>query len=357
VRALALLLGVVVSAGCSTGASTAIELPPDDAGLTLVDLSAPPDLAEADVPPADVARPAPVDAVALPEAGTVERGPFPIVLVHGFAGFQGIGALTYFYRVADDLRRRGEVVYTPELPPFAPPATRAPVLAATIRRAIAETGRTRVVLIAHSQGGLDARYLISTLAMGDRVAALVTVATPHRGTRLGDAFAGLIPGLNLGVLDAAATAIGAVYNGAPGRAEVRATLAALSERDAAAFNAGNPDDPRVRYYSVAGRSNRRDGHAVCGDAVVANAPTLLDAPFLPLAPLAAFLEGNDPTHLVNDGLVTVQSARWGNFIGCVPADHFDEVGQIAHQGPDRDSTFDHVVLYRDLVRRLRDDGL
>jgi hypothetical protein len=28
--------------------------------------------------------------------------------------------------------------------------------------------------------------------------------------------------------------------------------------------------------------------------------------------------------------VTVQSARWGTFIGCVPADHFDEVGQIAH---------------------------
>ncbi|MDB4931544.1 MAG: Lipase precursor [Myxococcaceae bacterium] len=330
---------------------------PDDAALILADLSVPPDLTEDDVPTVDVARVTPLDAGTLPEAGTVERGPFPVVFVHGFAGFQGIGALSYFYRVADDLRRRGEVVYTPELPPFAPPATRAPVLAAAILRALAETGKSKVVLIAHSQGGLDARYLISTLAMGDRVAALITVATPHRGTRLGDAFAGLIPGVNLGLLDAAATAIGAVYNGAPGRAEVRGTLAALSERDAARFNAGNPDDPRVRYYSVAGRSNRRDGRAVCGDAMVANAPTLVDAPFLPLAPLAGFLEGNDPTRLVNDGLVTVESARWGTFIGCVPADHFDEVGQIAHQGPDRDSTFDHIVLYRELVRRLRDDGL
>ena len=35
----------------------------------------------------------------------------------------------------------------------------------------------------------------------------------------------------------------------------------------------------------------------------------------------------------NDGMVTVQSARWGTFMGCIPADHFDEVGQIAMENP------------------------
>jgi triacylglycerol lipase len=350
------ILGALLALACSSGQSAVADTTPADADSTLVDLSVASDLGEDDIPAPDAGT-TPLDTPALPEVGATQRGPYPIILVHGFAGFQGIGPLTYYFQVADDLRRRGEVVYDPELPPFAPPATRAPVLAAAVRRALAETGRSRVVLIAHSQGGLDARYLISTLDHGDRVAALITVATPHRGTRLGDAFAGIIPGINLGVLDAVATAIGAVYNGAPGRAELRTTLAALSERDAVAFNANNPDDPRVRYYSVAGRSNRRDGRAVCGDALVADNPTLVDTPFPLLAPLTAFLEGNDPTHLVNDGLVTVQSARWGTFLGCVPADHFDEVGQIAHQGPDRNSGFDHIALYRDLVRRLRDDGL
>ena len=357
VRTLALTLSVILFLGCSSGVSaTVADSDVGDTGTALPDLTVAPDLGEDDVPAGDAGTAVPVDVAPLPEAGTVERGPFPIILVHGFAGFQGIGPLTYFYRVADDLRRRGEVVYDPELPPFAPPATRAPVLAAAIRRALAETGRSKVVLIAHSQGGLDARYLISTLGMGDRVAALVTVATPHRGTRLGDAFAGLLPGINLGILDAVATAIGAVYNGAPGRAELRTTLAALSERDAVPFNAQNPDDARVRYYSVAGRSNRRDGHAVCGDAAVPNQPSRVDTPFLLIAPLTVFLEGNDPEHLVNDGLVTVTSARWGTFLGCYPADHFDEVGQIAHQGPDLFSGFDHIALYRDLVRRVRDDG-
>lgn len=355
VRTPALILGALLALGCSSGEGPGlVDDVPGDSALGLPDLSVSSDLGEDDIPSLDAGVASELGA--LPEVGVAQRGPYPIVLVHGFAGFQGIGPLTYYYRVADELRRRGEVVYDPELPPFAPPSTRAPVIAGAIRRALTETGRSRVVLIAHSQGGLDARYLISTLGYGDRVAALVTVSTPHRGTRLGDAFAGLIPGVNLGVLDAIATAVGAVYNNAPGRAELRGALAALSERDAVTFNSSNPDDPRVRYYSVAGRSNRRDGRAVCGDALVADDPTLVDVPFPLIAPLAAFLEGNDPARLVNDGLVTVQSARWGTFIGCVPADHFDEVGQIAHQGADRFSGFDHIALYRDLVRRLRDDG-
>lgn len=348
-------LGVILALGCSSAEVSSIETI-EDSGAPTFDLSAPPDLGDDDTPTVDAGPVLPLDVPALPEVGTVQRGPFPIVLVHGFAGFQSVGPLTYYFRVAEDLRRRGETVSEPELPPFAPPATRAPVLAAAINRVLAETRQPKVVLIAHSQGGLDARYLISSLGYGDRVAALVTVSTPHRGTRLGDAFAGLIPGVNLGLLDAVATGLGAVYNGAPGRAAIRSTLVALSEREATRFNEQNPDDPRVRYYSVAGRSNRRDGRAVCGDAMVENDPSMVDIPNPLIAPLMPFLEGSDPANLVNDGLVTVRSARWGRFIGCVPADHFDEVGQIARQGADRFSGFDHVVLYRDLVRRLRDEG-
>lgn len=349
-------LCALLALGCSSGPEVGTTENPVDGGTPTFDLGAPPDLGDDDVPGVDAGSPVTLDVPPLPEAGTLVRGPFPIVLVHGFAGFQSVGPVTYYYRVAEDLRRRGETVYEPELPPFAPPATRAPVLAAAIQRALTETGKPKVVLIAHSQGGLDARYLISTLGQGDRVAALVTVSTPHRGTRLGDAVAGLIPGVGDALLDAVATGFGAIYNGAPGRSEMRATLTALSEREAVRFNEQNPDDPRVRYYSVAGRSNRRDGRAVCGEAMVENVPAQTDVPNVFIAPLTVFLEGSDPTNLVNDGLVTVRSARWGTFVGCVPADHFDEVGQIAHQGADRGSGFDHIVLYRDLVRRLREDG-
>ena len=46
--------------------------------------------------------------------------------------------------------------------------------------------KDRVVIIAHSMGGLDARYMISRLGMDDRVTALVTITTPHRGSPYAD---------------------------------------------------------------------------------------------------------------------------------------------------------------------------
>ncbi len=39
-------------------------------------------------------------------------------------------------------------------------------------------------IVAHSKGGLDARYMISHLDMGGAVASLTTIATPHRGSEL-----------------------------------------------------------------------------------------------------------------------------------------------------------------------------
>ena len=47
-------------------------------------------------------------------------------------------------------------------------------------------GDGRVVIVAHSMGGLDARHMITHLGMETRVAALVTLSTPHRGSPYAD---------------------------------------------------------------------------------------------------------------------------------------------------------------------------
>jgi triacylglycerol esterase/lipase EstA (alpha/beta hydrolase family) len=44
----------------------------------------------------------------------------------------------------------------------------------------------KVHIIAHSMGGLDARYMIANLEMADKVASLTTIGTPHRGTGFAD---------------------------------------------------------------------------------------------------------------------------------------------------------------------------
>lgn len=290
---------------------------------------------------------------------TACRGaPYPIVLAHGFAGFERIGPVNYFFQVAADLRGRGETVIEAQVPPFDSSAVRATYLAAQIDDALRATGACKVNLIGHSQGGIDARYLVSSLGYGDRVAGLITVASPHRGSPIADAALGLIPGFSYDLINAILRAIWGLTS-APGDAKVQASLRQLS-RDymAREFNPKNPDDRRVKYYSVAGRSSGRIADSECAGSVWGNSDRidLLD-PLLAVAiPAFALTSPNPLSPIPNDGLVSVASSRWGTFLGCVPADHLDEVGQIAHLFPDLISGFDHRDLYRRLARTLHSDG-
>lgn len=45
---------------------------------------------------------------------------------------------------------------------------------------------TRVHIVAHSMGGLDGRWVIAEGGLADRIDSLTTIATPHRGTSLGN---------------------------------------------------------------------------------------------------------------------------------------------------------------------------
>ncbi len=70
------------------------------------------------------------------------------------------------------------------------------------------------------------------------------------------------------------------------------------------FNPRTPDDPRVRYFSIAGRMS---------------APNIWHPLWFPKVVLdSAAASGAD-----NDGLVSVDSARWGEFLGTLEgADHW-----------------------------------
>jgi hypothetical protein len=111
---------------------------------------------------------------------------YPIVLAHGVLGFDALplGFLhpAYFRGVAETLRKAGNEVHVIRVSPVAGIAVRAAQLARQIRDIPAE----RVNIVAHSMGGLDARYAISVLGLGDRVASLTTIGTPHHGTPLAD---------------------------------------------------------------------------------------------------------------------------------------------------------------------------
>jgi triacylglycerol esterase/lipase EstA (alpha/beta hydrolase family) len=283
--------------------------------------------------------------------------PYPVILAHGFAGFERIGPLNYFFQVGADLRSRGETVVEAKVPPYESSDVRAKALGVIIDDTLKTYNACKVNLIGHSQGGIDGRAVISGLGYGSKVASLTTVSSPHRGTEVADVVSGLVPGFSYDVINAILKALTGVTD-SPGSPNLKAALGQLTTPGMQRWNAAHPDDVRVRYYSVAGRSVGRIASSECAGGAWGNSVRidLLD-------PLLAIPEGvfalysdNPLLPRPNDGLVTVQSSKWGKFLGCVPADHLDEVGQIGHLFPDLISGFSHKELYRKIVAELRKDG-
>jgi triacylglycerol lipase len=260
-----------------------------------------------------------------------------------------------FNNVKAALEADGHRVFEADLPPFDQPSARARVLAQQIDAALAATGATKINIIAHSQGGLDSRYLISSLGYGNRVASLTTISSPHHGTAIADRVLGYVPGgidstVNAG-LKALHIDIAAV--------NVRAALAAMSEKNMVEFNRVNLDDARVYYQSWAGVSSPT-GVASGVDLTPCEGklllhPNTMDKLSLLLPSLVWNIVGHNKRD-ANDGVATVTSAKHGVFRGCFPADHMDEVGQVNHTY-DVATGFDHLRFYRNVAFELANKGL
>ncbi|MEM6786129.1 MAG: alpha/beta fold hydrolase [Myxococcota bacterium] len=290
--------------------------------------------------------------------------PYPIVLAHGFFGFEAFAGLdfaTYFYGVREHLADHGEVqVYTPAVDPFNDSTHRGAQLRAAIEHVVATTGHAKVNIIGHSQGGLDARVVAHDRP--DLVASVISLQTPHGGAPLADVALGLTQNPALGdALDWIAQTFGAgLYDAIDGDTSISAALGQFSTPAIADFDARYPDDPSVFYASIAGRSDWSLGGPACN---VSGAPPFISAWIGerdPIDPLFSFTEAltdggfGDP--YPNDGLVRVVDARHGLFLGCLPADHTDMIGHLFGDGPGGGNDWDYAQFYLDLVAWLRAAG-
>lgn len=258
-----------------------------------------------------------------PAPATLTR--YPVVLIHGMAGFARLGSVDYFNRVPDRLRSIGCEVLVTASSPINTSALRATQIRDQILAAYPDP-QVKLNLIGHSQGGMDARYLISSLGLGDRVASLTTIGTPHRGSPVADMALGLIPGNAQVAIDVLLNQLTLDWGQIVDLSTVQARTV---------FNPQNPDDPRVYYQSFAGVADfpGSPGHAKLQPALFASYP------------IVAVFEGE------NDGLVSIGSAQWGNFRGTIPCDHALEIGWFAPQ-----AGFSHLSFYEELVLDLARRG-
>ncbi|MDE5945722.1 MAG: hypothetical protein K2G63_00235 [Oscillospiraceae bacterium] len=110
---------------------------------------------------------------------------YPVLLVHGM-GFRDRKIFNYWGRIPKELENRGCKVFYGHQDANGTIENNSLMIKKSLDKALIESGSEKVNIIAHSKGGLDARYLISSLGEYKKVASLSTVDTPHHGSQTVD---------------------------------------------------------------------------------------------------------------------------------------------------------------------------
>lgn len=259
---------------------------------------------------------------------------YPILLVHGM-GFRDNRYFSYWGRIPQMLENMGCRVYYGHQDSNADIQTNGAYIARRIQEILAETGAEKVNILAHSKGGLDSRYAISTLRMGDKVASLTTLATPHHGSRTVDKLLRFPDWIVRFVGFCADCWFRLLGDKHPNSYRV---FHSFTTESAARFNRDNPDDPGVFYQSY---------------AFVMRKPTSDMLMWLPNL-VVKHIEGE------NDGLLTPESVCWGEFVGVFCGagrrgiSHCDEIDLRRRPltKKEGDGVADMVDFYRSIVQKL-----
>lgn len=262
------------------------------------------------------------------------RTRYPILLVHGVF-FRDFRFFNYWGRIPAELKKNGATVFYGNQQSAASVERCGEELAERIRQIVQETGCEKVNIIAHSKGGLDSRYAISACGAADYVATLTTVNTPHNGCIFADHLLNKIP-------DKVCCNVASKYNAAlskfgdsdPNFMEAVQDLTASS---CARLNTMLPDSPQVYYQSV----GTKMAHATSGRF-----------PLNMAHPMVKHFDGD------NDGLVSVDSMKWGsNFIYLtVPEGRGISHGDMIDLNRENIPGFDVREFYVGLVHDLKEMG-
>lgn len=256
----------------------------------------------------------------------------PVILMHGF----GIGASFrrdgHLHEEAMHLRSRGVRAAAPNVSPYNTVTARCEMWEDRLKHLLDEMNTDSLSIIAHSMGGLDARYLISKKGWHDVVDVLVTVATPHRGSPIASLTLDQPTSVREWLVDVADWVGRHVLE--DGGANIQQALEELTpDYVQSVFNEEIPNHPDVTYWSYGCQAG--------------------EGTEIPIDPIFRYLnkylyerEGE------NDGIVSVNSARWGTYLGTVNADHARQVGIQSRLA----APFDSNAFYASIAERLADHG-
>lgn len=260
---------------------------------------------------------------------------FPIVFVHGI-GFRDQKIVNYWGRIPAHLEKNGAQIFYGGQDSWGSISDNAEKLHERILSILKETGAEKVHIIAHSKGGIDARAMVSKYEMGDCVASVSTISSPHHGSRTMD-FVTKFPSWMISfvgfLVDFWFRILGDKHP------KFAATVHSLTTKQMAEFNRQHPDVEGVYYQSFGFQMRSM------------SSDFFLWFPYL----IVKLFDGD------NDGIVSVESSKWTNYSGPIKREkrrgisHLDEVDfrrRGFRKSKKVESDFDILRFYQNLVSRL-----
>lgn len=271
-------------------------------------------------------------------AGSSCATKYPVVLAHGMAASAKIlGIVDYWWGIEDALENGGADVYITSVNGMDSTEAKARAFKAQFLQILAVSGKSKANIIGHSHGTLYTRYAISNLELAPNVASYTSIAGPHRGSAIADL---VMYGIPDSLKPLVAGSLDLIYSFVFGDTNPD-TLGngwdLTTSRMKNVFNPNTPDVPGLYYQSWAAKAK-----TACPSVV--------------LEPTWLIMLGKEGA---NDGLVSVESAKWGNFRGVQDAawyspgcDHLNIVGQFLGITPG----FSAPAFYTGVVSDLKNRG-
>lgn len=216
---------------------------------------------------------------------------YPILLAHG-TGSRDDARRGCWGRIPGALEEAGATVFYGNQDAWGTIEANAKTLKESTIAALSESKSEKINIISLSKGGLESRYMISKLDMAQNIASLTTISTPHYGSKTMD----FLCGKQKLIMKFVGIFINYIYRKRgdknPNFYNVcRQFTTAHSEH----FNREILDDSRVYYQSYASVMSKF------------YSDMLLFAPYA----IVKMFDGDC------DGVVSVDSAKWGEFRGVI----------------------------------------
>lgn len=229
----------------------------------------------------------------------------PVLLCHGYGAIASILKPSPLYDVAMLMRSHNVPAYAPNIIPYAKIETRAAGWVDIIHTLTDRLSCKKINIIAHSMGGLDMRHALSQMDVATKVESFTTVSTPHRGTSLAE--------LTLKTPDAIQEKLAEFLDWVgdnifpPGESDAAGSAKQLTRRYITeTFNPATPDVEGIPYYSFSSAVGKNTNQ--------------------PITVISRFQNNHIfEREGINDGIVSVESAKWGTHIKTGNISHLEQM--------------------------------